>query len=148
MENNYMLQDTEDKRVKILLNEDGEKGAGKVIRQDNGVMRIELKVFDNNGQVGVTQIYPTYEDGRPVKNWKGTLAYLEADLAQSMAQAQSFVDQLRAEQEADTDTSLPEEVKQFVATQPNFWQRLKFAVTGKTGGIDTDANADADATQK
>lgn len=143
MENNYMLQDTEDKRVKILLNEDGE--AGKVIKQDNGVMRIELKVFDNNGQVDVTQIYPTYEDGRPVKNWKGTLAYLEADLAQSMAQAQSFVDQLRAEQEADTDTSLPEEVKQFVATQPNFWQRLKFAVTGKTG-IDTDA--DADATQK
>ena len=43
MENNYMLQDTEDKRVKILLNEDGE--AGKVIKQDNGVMRIELKVF-------------------------------------------------------------------------------------------------------
>ena len=144
MENNYMLQDTEDKRVKILLNEDGE--AGKVIKQDNGVMRVELKVFDNKGQVDVTQIYPTYEDGRPVKNWKGTLAYLEADLAKSMAQAQSFVDQLRAEQEADTDTSLPEEVKQFVATQPNFWKRLKFAVTGKTGGIDTDA--DADATQK
>lgn len=148
MENNYMLQDTEDKRVKILLNEDGEKGAGKVIKQDNGVMRIELKVFDNNGQSELLVMYPTYEDGRPVKNWKGTLAYLEADLAQSMAQAQSFVDQLRAEQEADTDTSLPEEVKQFVATQPNFWQRLKFAVTGKTGGIDTDADADADATQK
>lgn len=134
-----MLQDTEDKQVKILLNEDDEKGAGKVIKQDNGIMRIELKVFDNNGQVDVTQIYPTYEDGRPVKNWKGTLAYLEADLAQSMAHAQSFIDQLRAEQqEADTDTSLPEEVKQFVATQPNFWKRLKFAVTGKTG-IDTDA---------
>lgn len=78
----FILQKTDDENVRIIQNNDKHKlERGKVFKQYDGTIYIEVKQMDENLHKSLVKIHPKYEDGEPVTTFEGAAAYLAFDYA-------------------------------------------------------------------